>query len=108
MAKKQPQVSLAELIASESSDYVNGLWEQHQSATIAYRSRLQSWYKQYRGIPSRSSYNGLANVFIPETLSATESIVSQEFHTYYSEPKRLRVFGRESTDQSRAHIIEEL
>lgn len=93
-------------IARQSSKYVTELWNNTQVATTSHRQRMNDFYKQYRGIPNRKNYDGMANVFVNETLEAVESIVAQEVATMFSEPKFLLVLGRESTDKLRAKLIE--
>ena len=88
------------------AQHVASLWNRHQRSTSVFRNKMTEYYKQYRGIPSRGNYEGLANVFVNETLGATESIVAQIFSTIYSESKPLKVFGREETDDNQAKLIE--
>ena len=97
---------LNDLILKESSDYVSGLWNDYQLATTPFRNRWNEWYRQYRGIPSRKGYTGMANVFVNETLEACEAIVAQEIHALFSDPKYLLVLGREPTDETKARLIE--
>lgn len=103
--KKHP---LSEMVLTESSTYTSKLWANHQMATGAYRERLRDFYKQYRGIPNRKNYTGLANVFVNETLEACESIVAQIIHTLFAEPRPVLVQGREETDDQKAKIVENL
>lgn len=100
--------ALKELILSESSTYVSKLWADTQSATGPFRTRLGNYYRQYRGIPGRKNYEGLANVVVNETLEACESITAQELHTIFGEPKPVMVQGREQTDQTKAILVENL
>src|SRR3990167_176954 len=97
---------LRDLILFQSSKLVNEFWTEHQLATTTYRQKLLKWYKQYRGIPGRKNYDGLANVFVNETLEATEAIVAQDFHSVNAEAKPVLVVGREETDNVQASIIE--
>lgn len=99
---------LADLILKESSSYVNTLWQNTMDATGAFRNRLNDFYRQYRGIPGRKNYEGLANVFVNETLEACESISAQEVQTIFSEPNNVMIVGRERTDERKAHLIERL
>jgi len=97
---------LDNLILVESSKYVSDLWSDYQLATTVFRAKLNQWYKQYRGIPDRRNYSGMANVFVNETLGACESIVAQEIHALFSDPKYLLAVGREPTDEEAARLIE--
>lgn len=92
----------------EAGKYVGELWQNNLQATQTYRSKLVSWYKQYRGIPSRKNYEGLANVFINETLAAVESIVAQIYHTIRSETKPFYAKPFEETDEEKASLAEDI
>lgn len=107
MAEDIPN-KLNELYLTQAADYVTSLWTNYQIATTSYRARLNDFYKQYRGIPNRKGYDGLANVVINETLSAVESIVAQEFHSLFSESKYLMFKPREETDEQNAILSESL
>lgn len=100
--------TVSELVLTESSTYVSKLWKDYQSATGSYRARLSDFYKQYRGIPNRKNYEGMANVFVNETLEACESIVAQEVHTVFAEPRPVMVQGREVTDATKSKLVENL
>lgn len=96
------------MVAPQVAAYVNDLWKSYQNSTTFFRQKLLDYYKQYRGIPNRKNYEGLANVFVNETLEACESIVAQEIHTLFAEPNYLLVQGRETTDENKARLIESL
>ena len=100
------ETSINELASVQAAKYVCELWDNYQIATMTRRSKLIDWYKQYRGTPNRRNYNGRANVFVPETLQAVESIVSQEVHAIFAEPKYLMLLGREPTDEPQATLLE--
>lgn len=102
------QNPLTPLILKESADYANTLWANVQEATMVFRNRLNDFYKQYRGIPGRKNYEGLANVFVNETLEACESISAQEVQTIFAEPNNVMIVGRERTDETKAKLIESL
>lgn len=95
-------------IEGQAANYVKEWWDNHIRNTGIYRKKLNDWYRQYRGIPSRKNYDGLANVFVNETLEAVESIVAQIYSTIYMEPKRFRAEPTEETDESKAKLAEDL
>lgn len=107
-ATPEQEGKIKNLVLVEASDYVSKIWSDCRSATTSYRNKLSDYYKQYRGIPNRRNYEGLANVFVNETLEAAESITAQELHTIFGEPKPVLVQGREQTDQVKATLIENL
>ena len=94
-----PEQTVSQLIEQEAGKYVQELWDTYQQDSLLFRTRLLRYYKQYRGVPNRKNYDGLANVFVNETLEATEAIVAQIYHTIYSEGRQLMSAGREETDQ---------
>ena len=99
---------ISDMVLIKSAEYVTDLWKDSQSATTQFRARLSDFYKQYRGIPNRKNYEGLANVFVNETLEACESIVAQEVHTIFGEPRPVMVQGREETDAIKSQLVENL
>lgn len=100
--------AIKDMILAESSVYCSKLWQDYQTATGPFLRKLNDYYKQYRGIPNRKNYEGLANVFVNETLEACESITAQEVQTIFGETKPVLVQGREQTDETKARLIENL
>lgn len=100
-----PNVKLA---AEKSASHVVSLWQSWLSATHNRRQRFLDFYKQYRGIPNRKNYDGLANVFVNETLDAVESVVAQQLLTIFSESKYLMIAPREKTDEKDAKLMENM
>ena len=95
-------------IAEESSKFFSTLWNEYQTATSAHRRRQSDFYKQYRGIPNRKNYEGFANVFVNETLSAVESITAQEMGSLFSESKYVMLTPQEKTDETKVKLNESL
>lgn len=83
-------------------------WETYVKNSSVFRKKLVERYKQYRGIQSRKNYEGLANVFVNETLQAVESIVSQMYVRLFNESRYLYLKGTEETDLLDASITENL
>lgn len=101
-----PEESINDLAVVQSAKYVTELWDNFQLATSVRRNKILDWYKQYKGIPNRRNYHGRANVFVNETLQAVESIVAQEVHAVFAEPRYLMLAGREPTDEQQANLLE--
>src|SRR3990167_10087773 len=100
--------NISDLISLEAGKYVTKLWEDYQADSMEFRRRLVHYYRQYRGITNRRNYEGLANVFVNETLEATEAIVAQMYHTIYSEGRQVMVSGREETDRKTEKLVEDM
>jgi len=105
MAEKEQIKKLAD---EQSLKLVKETWENHVTNTSLFRQKLVERYKQYRGISVRKSYDGLANVFVNETLQAVESIVAQIFNLLFSESRFFYLRGKEETDEKDAVITENL
>lgn len=104
-AEKNPTHDMA---AVEAAKLVSTRWSNYVLNTASYRRKIVEWYRQYRGIPNRKNYDGLANVCVNETLEAVEAIVAQLYNILYSEPKPLLVAGREETDEAKAQLVEDM
>lgn len=100
--------NIQDFVAETAASYVSELWKTHQDATREYINKLIDWSNQYKGVHYRKQYDGLANVYVNETLEACESIVAQTFHEIYSEAKPVHVMGREETDDKKAGLVEML
>src|SRR3990167_3111148 len=105
---KEARDAIALKAADQSTDYVSKYWDNHQQATAPRRQRLADWYKQYRGIPNRKSYDGFANVVVNETLEACESITAQEVRNLFADHRYVMLLPKEETDKRKAFLNEAL
>lgn len=96
------------LVQDQAAEVVLKLWNDNLKNTQKYRNKIVDWYKQYRGIPNRKHYQGLANVFVNETLSAVESIVAQIYQTLRIDPTSFYAKPGEETDKKIVELGEEL
>ena len=97
---------LNELAATQAATMVTDLWQESQLATGPFRARIIDWYKQYKGIPNRKNYEGMANVVVNETLAAVESIVAQEVRAVFSDPNFVLFLPGEPTDEVKVKLLQ--
>lgn len=106
--KPLPGAKIDEIASIAAAKLVNTRWSDFVQNSRPFRLKIIDWYKQYRGVPNRKNYDGLANVFVNETLEAAEAIVAQLFNIIYTENKPLMVAGREETDAQKAQMVEDM
>ena len=82
--------------------------DKDNSALKPFKTSLNKWTNQYKGITTDRNYQGLANLFIPETLKAVETIVSIVHGGIFGSPTFVRFAGREQSDDASAENMTDL
>lgn len=66
------------------------------------RQNFNTWNNLYKGIQERKHYDGLANLFVPETLKSVETITSIVHASIFDVPTFVRFRGMEMSDEQSA------
>lgn len=60
-----------------------------------WKNKIVKYYELYQLVQRKKHYNGLANIFVPETLRAVETVVAKLYQMIFSQPDWFEYCGRD-------------
>ena len=108
---KEEQVQIDTLInhskaeRSDNDELVQFILDKIDKDSLALKpkkDKFVEWNDLYKGYQADKNYQGLANLFIPEILKATETLVSMIHSAIFDNPNYVKYVGMERHDRESA------